>query len=157
MKFSIKSMMLLMVIFALHTSASAQQEFEWEQYDMKMTLPADFKVLENTASEFRAKGDGMEMEMYVFESHKVTAADMKTETAKVAKELGITYVDHWETVKDKNFEGLYVEGADKNGNKILLCGLINNKSAANFWITIEFNDGDHTAEKDGVAILNSIR
>jgi hypothetical protein len=56
---------------------------------------------------------------------------------------------------DDGFEGRYVLGM-KDGHQVMLCGMINTQSAANFWVVIVFEDGDHTAEKDGLAILHSI-
>jgi hypothetical protein len=145
------------VLFFQTNIVSAQQEFEWDYYDLKMTLPSDFKVSKNTDHEFNAAGVGMEMAMYIFDNHHVTAKDMRKATEEVANELNIKFVDEWITIKERDFEGLYVEGADHDGNKVMLCGLINNKNATNFWVLIEFNDGDHNAKEDGLDILNSIR
>jgi hypothetical protein len=155
-QFGLKLALIAIFAFAQSNTAFAQKTFKWSQYNMKMTLPEDFKITKNTNSEFYAEGDGMELYMYVYEDQHVTADHMKDATEAFAKEMGFKYGSNWEDIEDDKFDGLYVEGTDKDGNKALICGLINRSNAANFWVVITFTDGDHNAKKDGIAILNSI-
>ena len=148
----------LSVLFflAAFTTATAQQEYVWEKYKMGITLPNDFKVITNTDDEFECDGDGMHLYVYIYEDEKVDFKQMVKETREIAKKLKFDVTDEVHDFKDDDgFEGRYVLGL-KDGRQIMLCGMINTQSAANFWVAIEFEDGDHTAEKDGLAILHSI-
>lgn len=149
--------MMLCILFLLTLcTAQAQKEYVWDKYKMGITLPNDFKVVTNTNDEFECDGDGMHLYIYIFEDEKVDFKQMVKETRDIAKKLKFDVTDEVHDFKDDDgFEGRYVLGL-KDGRQIMLCGMINTQSAANFWVVIEFEDGDHTAEKDGVAILHSI-
>ena len=137
-------------------AAQAQKEYLWDHYKMSIELPNDFKIVTNTDDEFECDGDGMHLYMYVFEDEKFSAADMKRETRDLAKRLKFEVKDEEYNINSHDgFEGKYVLGY-KDGRQIMLCGLINTKNATNFWILIEFEDGDHVAEKDGLKILESL-
>jgi hypothetical protein len=147
---------LLLLLVCTTTTTYAQQEYVWEKYKMGITLPNDFKVLTNTNDEFECDGDGMHLYIYIFEDEKVDFKAMAVETRNIAKKLQFDVTDEIHDFKDDDgFEGRYVLGM-KDGRQVMLCGMLNTQSAANFWVVIEFEDGDHTAEKDGLAILHSI-
>jgi hypothetical protein len=148
--------LLFLLTVCTMTTTYAQQEYVWEKYKMGITLPNDFKVLTNTDDEFECDGDGMHLYIYIFEDEKVDFKTMVAETRNIAKKLKFDVTDEVHDFKDDDgFEGRYVLGL-KDGRQVMLCGMLNTQSAANFWVVIEFEDGDHTAEKDGLAILHSI-
>ena len=148
--------LLVFLFFAAFSSLQAQQEYVWEKYKMGIALPDDFKVITNTDSEFECDGLGMHLYIYIYEDEKVDFKDIVRETREISKKLKFDVTDEVHDFKDDDgFEGRYVLGV-KDGRQIMLCGMINTQSAANFWVVIEFEDGDHTAEKDGLAILHSI-
>lgn len=137
-------------------AVQAQQEYVWEHYKMSIELPNDFKVVTNTDNEFECDGVGMHLYMYVYEDHKFTAEDMHTATHDIAKSLKFEVKDEeYNIASHDGFDGKYVLGY-KDGLQMMLCGLINKKNATNFWIIIIFEDGDHTAEDEGLKILNSL-
>jgi hypothetical protein len=138
------------------TTMTAQQEYVWDKYKMGITLPDDFKVITNTDNEFECDGIGMHLYINIFEDEKVDFKQIVKETRNIAKTLKFDVTDEVHDFKDDDgFEGRYVLGM-KDGQQVMLCGMINTLSAANFWVVIVFEDGDHTAEKDGLAILHSI-
>jgi hypothetical protein len=143
------------LLLSLSTTLSAQQEFVWEHYKMSIELPDDFKVVKNTDDEFECDGDGMHLYMYVFEDGNVTVEDMHDATRKLARELKFEIKDQDYEVDYNGFKGKYVLGY-KEGLQVMICGLINPKNATNFFTVIVFEDGDHTAEEEGVRILNSL-
>ena len=153
---SMRSLLVLFLLTICATTTFAQKEYVWEKYKMGITLPNDFNVITNTNDEFECDGDGMHLYIYIFEDEKVDFKTMVKETKNIAKKLKFEVTDDVQDFKDDDgFEGRYVLGL-KDGRQIMLCGMINTQSAANFWVAIEFEDGDHTAEKDGLAILHSI-
>ena len=152
MKKLLLSISLLMII---SISASAQQQFVWNYYKVSMMLHDDFKVTKNTDEEFRAEGDGMEIYVDVWEEN-IAVDDMDEALAKYALNLKLTEVDVAHEVHINGLDGFYVEGF-KDGDRIMLAGLIVPNSHTNIVVEINFDDKDATAEKDALEILNSIK
>lgn len=151
-----KFVLFFVLLFSINFFAQAQKEFVWDDYKIGITLPNDFKVKKNTSNEFECAGIGMDFYMYIFSDHKVTAADMVSETKKLAKELKFEAVDETYDFKTRDgFTGKYILGY-KDGRQTMLAGIIQENSDANMWVFIEFEDGDHQAKKDGLDILESI-
>ena len=46
--------------------APIEQTYTWEDYNVEVSVPDDFKVTKNTDTEFEMDGDGMSLMMYVF-------------------------------------------------------------------------------------------
>ena len=156
MKTKIISLLTIGAFMLFSNSIKAQQEFVWDHYKIAMTLPSDFKIITNTDNEFECEGDGMSLYMYVYEDIDVDFNDMVKDTKAIARKLKFEVTDEVHDFKDDDgFDGRYVMGL-KDGRQIMLCGLVNTQSAANFWIVIEFADGDKQAEEDGVEIIHSI-
>ena len=140
----------------LSFTASAQQHYTWDHYKMSIALPDDFKITKNTDDEFECEGKGMAVYMYVFDDGDLTAKDMHDATRKLAKSLKFETKDEDYSVDYNGFEGKYITGT-KDGLSVMVCGLINPLSHANFFIVIIFEDGDNTAEDEGIKILNSLK
>ncbi len=152
MKKLLLSLSLLMII---SIAASAQQQVVWNYYRVSMMLHDDFKVTKNTIEEFRAEGDGMEVYVGIWEEN-IAVEDMDEAVASYALKLKMTEVDAAHEVHINGLEGFYVEGF-KDGDRILLAGLIVPDSHTNIVVEINFGDNDATAEKDALEILNSIK
>jgi hypothetical protein len=148
---------LLCVVFFgfISLDCQAQQTWEWEAYKVRIDLPEDFKVIQNTNNEFEAEGYGMGIYMYVFEEN-ISLEEMKDATILAASEMELEEWDVVLNVKTQGFEGKYIAGY-LNGYAILLCGLINPDNITNFFVVISFNDDDTTAEEAAFVILDSIR
>ena len=147
-------------VFALclfgSNQAYSQKDYVWKYYKIAITLPNDFREIENTNNEFEAKGDGMHLYMYIFDDHKVSLKDMDSETRKVAKQLKFDEIDKTTDIDDDDFAGRYVLGY-KDGKQTMLAGMIQKDNDTNLWITIEFQDGDKEALNEGIKIINSLR
>ena len=155
MKLSFKAL-IVAAFFCLSFTISAQQVYEWDHYKMSVELPNDFKVVKNTDTEFECDGKGMNLFMYVFDDGDVTLKDMHDATRKLAKEMKFETKDDDYAVDYNGFQGKYILGL-KDGLQVMICGLINPQSHANFFIIIVFEDGDNTAEDEGIKILNSLK
>lgn len=129
--------------------------YYWEQYNIEITVPRDFKIVKNTSNEFEMKGDGMELFMYIWNQKKLTVEDMDEATVELAKELKLQEVDEEEAFKNGDFAGYYVEGF-KDGDRVMLAGVVDLKSRTNFFIVITFDDKDEEAEKEALKILENI-
>lgn len=137
------------------STLSAQKSFEWDYYKVSIELPDDFKVVKNTDNEFECDGDGMSLVMYVFDDGDVTLTDMNKATRKLGREMKFELKDEHYELDYNGFKGEYILGF-KDGIQVMVAGLINPKNSTNFFIVIIFEDGDDQAEKDGIAILNSL-
>ncbi|AYQ30674.1 hypothetical protein [Runella sp. SP2] len=129
--------------------------YYWEQYNIEITVPRDFKIVKNTSNEFEMKGDGMELFMYIWNQKKLAVEDMDEATVELAKELKLQEVDEEEAFKNGDFAGYYVEGF-KDGDRVMLAGVVDLQSRTNFFIVITFDDKDEEAEKEALKILENI-
>ena len=136
-------------------SASAQQQFVWNYYKVSIMLDNDFRVTKNTDDEFRAQGDGMEVYVDVWEEN-IAVDDMDEAVARYALKLNMTEIDAAHEVHINGLDGFYVEGF-KDGDRVMLAGLIVPNSHTNILVEVNFDDKDATAEKDALKILNSIK
>ncbi|MFY7888652.1 MAG: hypothetical protein ACOVOW_07080 [Spirosomataceae bacterium] len=150
-----KLLLSLSLLVIISITASAQQQVVWNYHKVSMMLHDDFKVTKNTNEEFRAEGDGMEVYVDIWEEN-IAVEDMDEAVASYALKLKMTEVDAAHEVHVNGLEGFYVEGF-KNGDRILLAGLIVPDSHTNIVVEINFGDNDATAEKDALEILNSIK
>ncbi len=141
----------LLIGSALH----AQTEWTWESYGVKITLPQDFKVTQNTDNEFSASGRGMEFYMFIFEQD-ISLEEMGDATLQAAAEAELDELDDIVDISTRSFKGKMVEGY-KDGARAVFAGLINPNNHTNFFVLIMFDDNDVNAENKAVAILKSIK
>lgn len=147
--------LVLMLLVAGQSNVYAQQTWGWNTYGIAMDLPNDFEIVTNNENEFDAIGQGMELAMYVFKE-AIALEDMDDATMAMASEWNLQEVDEVQSVDTGQFQGTYVDGY-KDGDAVLLCGLIDPNSITNFFVIITFDDTDQVAQNDAFAILNSIR
>ncbi|MCU0339575.1 MAG: hypothetical protein MUE30_06810 [Spirosomaceae bacterium] len=154
-----KHLCLLLAICIVYSLSSFVTVFDktyyWEQYNIEITVPRDFKVVKNNKNEFELEGDGMEMFMYIWNQKSVTIDDMDDATIEVAKEMKLQEVDEEESFKNGDFAGYYVEGF-KDGDRVMLAGVVDLQSRTNFFVVITFDDNDKEAEKEAIKILENI-
>jgi hypothetical protein len=146
----------LFAIFSLTSfSTLIDKTYYWDAYNISFTVPNDFKAVKNTKNELDLVGDGMELYMYVWNQKRVTTEEMHDATISVAKEMKLQEVDEEEPFKNGAFEGYYVEGF-KDGDRVMLAGVVDIQSRTNFFIAITFDDKDAEAEETALHILESI-
>lgn len=155
-----KNFITVLVVALLVTSLSSftnvlDKTFYWEQYNIEITVPRDFKVVKNTKNEFEMVGDGMELFMYIWNQKSVGVDDMDEATIEVAKEMKLQEIDEEEAFKNGDFAGYYVEGF-KDGDRVMLAGVVDLQSRTNFFLVITFDDKDAEAEKEAIKILENI-
>lgn len=156
MKTFVKALPASILILSLFSFTSViDKTYFWEQYNIEITVPNDFKITKNTGNEFELEGDGMELFMYIWNQKKLTIDEMDEATIEAAKALKLQEVDEEEAFKNGDFEGYYVEGL-KDGDRVMFAGVIDIKSRTNFFIAITFDDKDAEAEKEALKILSSI-
>lgn len=136
-------------------TTAVDKTYYWEQYNIEITVPRDFKIVKNTSNEFEMEGDGMELYMYIWNQKKLTVDEMDEATVELAKELKLQEVDEEESFKNGDFAGYYVEGF-KDGDRVMLAGVVDLQSRTNFFIVITFDDKDAEAEKEALKILENI-
>ena len=94
MRASLKTLLVFALIVSISAFTTAiDKTYYWEQYNIEITVPRDFKILKNTSNEFELEGDGMEMYMYIWNQKKITIDDMDEATVTAAKELKLQEID----------------------------------------------------------------
>lgn len=129
--------------------------YYWDDYNIEITVPKDFKITKDTKNEFEMTGDGMELYMYIWNQKAIGVDDIDDATIAAGKEMKLTEVDDEGKFENGDFAGYYVEGF-KDGDRIIFAGVVDLKSRTNFFIAITFDDNDDEAEKAAVKILESI-
>jgi hypothetical protein len=157
MKSLFKNLSMLPILLLVLSSFSmiVDKTYYWDDYNIEITVPRDFKITKDTNNEFEMSGDGMELFMYIWNQKRVTIDDMDDATLTAAKDMKLQEVDAMEPFKNGDFEGYYIEGF-KDGDRVMLAGVIDIQSRTNFFITITFDDKDEVAEKEALKILESI-
>ena len=141
-----------LLLFAFN--AQAQHTWTWDSYGISIDLPEDFEVVTNTDETFEAAGEGMEIMMYIFEED-ISLDELDDATHIAAEEMELEEIDAIQNVTVDGLEGKYIAGY-KDGDAVLLVGLLDPDSDVNFFVVITFNDDDPVAEEDAMHILDSI-
>ncbi|GAB3165393.1 amidohydrolase family protein [Telluribacter humicola] len=154
-QFSSYALLLGVLLLGTLTSATAQKTYEWEHYKLQLTVPNDFRVKKNTDETFEMSGKGMELIMELVEED-ITLDDLEEATIEGANEMELDEIDEATAVNSNGLKGYYVEGF-KEGSRIMFAGMMDPRTKTNFFIAIIFDDEDKQAEKDALAILNSMK
>ncbi|MCS6796797.1 MAG: hypothetical protein RMJ97_09170 [Raineya sp.] len=144
----------VLLFLVLANFAVAQTTWQWKQHNLKFSLPNGFKVKNNTANHFQAKGVGVEFDIFVWQDRKVTAKNMKDALIVLAD----TYIDHISQYGEHDlddFEGAYVIG-DYQGKKTIFFGFIDKRGGTNFFAEVIFDEDDEDALQDAFHIVDSI-
>ncbi len=150
-----KSFLTLIVFFVLSQYAFSQQYYEWEEYGITFSLADDFEETVNSADEFSAAGDGMELSIIPFKNDEIDASDISTYTMSIASSMDFERIDDISLIEFNGFEGAYAEGV-ADGIKVFIMGLIDPDSDTNFFIIIAFLDDDQNAIEEAINICTSI-
>lgn len=135
--------------------ALAQDAYEWEDYDLQFTLPANFEVTASSGEEFTAEGAGMSFSIIPFDNDEIDASDITAYTIEIAASLGLDGIDDVDLIDINGFEGAYVEG-NQDGVTLFMMGLIDPDSDTNFFVIIAFEEGDEDAIDQAIDICRSI-
>ncbi|QQS29304.1 MAG: hypothetical protein IPM47_21160 [Sphingobacteriales bacterium] len=151
-------LVILLLVCAATFTMQAQEywSYEWSKYNLSFILPNDFKEVTNTADEFTAVGDGMEIAIFPFNDASIEHSDITSYTISIAKAIELGELDDVDVLEMNGLKGAFVEGY-KDGDRIILLGFIDPVSATNFFATITFGDADEAAEDEAVRIISSIR
>ncbi|WP_041340970.1 hypothetical protein [Runella slithyformis] len=157
MKIFIKliALSVLSVCFLSSFLPFTDKTYYWDDYNIEITVPSDFKIVKDTKNEFEMKGDGMELFMYIWNQKAISVDDIDDATIAAGKEMKLTEVDDEGKFENDDFAGYYVEGF-KDGDRVIFAGVVDLKSRTNFFIAITFDDKDAEAEKEAINILESI-
>jgi hypothetical protein len=131
------------------------QTYIWDYYKIQISVPDDFKVVKNTDEEFEMAGDGMLLAMELFEQN-ITIDELDEAVKAGAKAMNLEAVDEQRELDTNGLNGYYVEGILK-GNRVIFVGMMDTGSNTNFFISITFEDEDHSAEATALRILNSVK
>lgn len=147
---------LVLIISAISVNAQNYVNWEWTQYKIVFSLAGDFKPVVNTAEEFSAEGDGMEISIFPFKDKSISHEDIADYTLAIAESIEAEEYDDADVVQLNGLQGAFVE-AYKDGDRVVILGFIDPASATNFFAVITFGDDDAEAEDEAVRIIKSFR
>ncbi len=163
---SLFAIVLPILIFTLPVSAVDMSEWEWKDFNVKFSLPADMKVTKSTGEEFSAEDDSLAFDIYPWKDETETAESIAKEAFNtLATELGIDPKTVKKTdggsMKINEYDAYLMEGEGKakNGNIIYaVVGLTDPTSGVNFAAYVDFwSEDKEESLKRAVDILNSIK
>ena len=151
-----KYILSVLVLCLLTIPVFAQDAYEWEDYDLEFTLPANFDVTASSGEEFTAEGGGMSFSIIPFDDDSIDSSDITSYTIEIAASLGLDGIDDVDLIDINGFSGGYVEG-NQDGVTLFMMGLIDPDSDTNFFVIIAFEEGDTKASNIAVNICKSIK
>jgi hypothetical protein len=131
-------------------SACAQTKFEWKQYGLSFSVPSNFKVAKNTATEFEASNSNIHLTIEVFDHEGISGEALGKTLGEIALELDMEDAEIGE-LRLTTLEGAYIEGTVDDVGTILVL-LIDEDSNIALLSTIVYADG---FEKQATNICNS--
>lgn len=146
----------IIMFFFFCFAINAQQSYNWEYYGISFTLADDFVENVNTADEFSAVGEGMDISIIPFVDGSIDDSDITSYTMSIAASLQLGRLDGVSSININGFKGGYAEG-ELDGTKIFIMGLIDPDSETNFFVIITFLDDDQNAIEEAINICRSIK
>lgn len=104
-----KRLIILFVFSGLSYFGFGQQEYTWEEYGISFSLADDFREKVNTASEFSATGDGMELSIIPFKDETIDDSDITAFTMGIAASMKFKRIDDISVIDFNGFQGAYAE------------------------------------------------
>ncbi len=127
----------------------------WEKYNLQVTVPDDYNVVKNNTEEFELEGNGIQLTLNSFEQN-VSIDELGEATAEAASALNLNGIGEQQELDTNGLEGYYVEGI-LDEDRVIIAGMIDPDSNANFFVAITFANDDEAAETDAFKILRSVK
>ena len=153
---NIVSLLSFICLTAISLTANAQSVNQWDNQSIAFELPDDFVPTLIDDQSFEAEGDGMEFGIYEFLDNEIDEGDIVDFTILLAASLDLDYVDDAYEIDLDGFLGAIIEGAIGE-DAVILLGIIDPDSDANYYVVITFFDDDLVADDAATDILASIR
>ncbi|MDH6358440.1 hypothetical protein [Parabacteroides sp. PF5-9] len=143
-------LLLVLSSFLLTLNVNTFQKFEWEQYGLSFSVPADFKRVGNNKESFEAKNDNIHLAIEVFDYKGVSAENMGEILGGMANDAGMQNAEFGELVLT-TLEGAYIEGT-VGGINMIFVALMDTDSNVALLASITYING---FEQDATDICNS--
>ena len=105
--------LLFLCLFTFVFAANAQrmQEWTWDAYKTKFSVPSSFKVIENTDESFSAGNNTMNLTIYPRSGENLQYNKMSGALTRWARENSVTYSGSPNYMEDLNgYWGCYIDG-----------------------------------------------
>jgi hypothetical protein len=143
----------MMLLIGVQAQAQALEEWNWEDYNLKFSIPKGFKVETSTGEEFSGKCDAAKIHFFSitpFQDGEVNEDNLKEAVGVMAKEAKMR-VTETKPIEFNGFKGYYAEGT-LEGFPAFFCCVLNPNDDNNFIITILHNNTDAA-----VKVIKSIK
>ena len=153
------TLFLLMFIF---TSLQAQQEYEWEEYNIGFEVESDFRVDVNNSDEFTAisSDDEITITILPWKDRSIDEDDLADIAMELAVEMEYDAGDDIEgdKLEIEDFKGYYVYlgQQDASSVNVVFAVLLNNTSSTNLIIAIQFEKGNDDEVVELMKILHTL-
>lgn len=150
------TLFLLMFIF---TSLQAQQEYEWEEYNIGFEVESDFRVDVNNSDEFTAisSDDEITITIIPWKDRSVDEDDLADIAMELAAEMDYETGDDIEgdELEIGDFKGyyIYLGPQDASSANVVFAVLLSNSSSTNLIVAIQFDKGN---DDEVVEMMKSI-
>jgi hypothetical protein len=128
---------------ALWNNVQAQQEYTWDDFGLKFSVPTGFVEVENTGEKFEGKCEKSKIflfGLYPVADENVTKENLKEALKGMAKESGMT-VQATKDINFNGFEGAYAEGTIQGTPAFFAC-MLDPNGDLNFIVSVLHQNTD---------------
>jgi hypothetical protein len=113
-------------LFFISNVASAQMtQYNWNEYDMKFSIPNSFNVEENNKSKFSAGDGNVWLTIYPQTGAALTYDEMQGQLSDWAGRNGVSYNTMNTDLYSNGYWGVYIDGTAENGLPVFIALYIN--------------------------------
>lgn len=140
------------LLFTLHSFSQKFKDFKWDKYKIGFSIPTDFKITENTETEFTAENNNLFLTLSPIKDRTIDHDHLQELLLEMAKELKYDEIDDADELELDGLEGYFIEGK-KDGVNAVLVALLNPKSSTNLFMVIIYKD---KTPDDAIEIISSL-
>jgi hypothetical protein len=99
------------LIFSFTARSQSMQEWTWDEYHVKFSVPTSFKVLSNSSTEFSSGNSNMNLTIYPRRDENLEYNQMSGALARWARENKVSYSGSPNYMENLNgYWGVYIDG-----------------------------------------------
>ena len=151
-----KKYLILVVVYLISLACIAQQDYDWIERGISITLPNDFEEPVMSSESFSSHGDGMTYEINVVNDNSIDERHINKFALDIAKKINFELTSKIHKVDVHGFVASYAQGKIEE-NSYYLLGMIDPDSHIHFYILVSFESFDEVEIEEALDILLSVR
>ncbi len=133
-----QTMTLAFVLLAFQVFA--QKQMVWDKHGVGFTVPDNFKIEKNDATEYTASNDVMALTIMPHQDETISKEHLADALLTMAHSLEYETLEGVSQVELHDFVGYLVEGK-KEGVNVVLMALLDTESSTNLFVSIVYAEG----------------